>query len=86
MSSEGSVEVMADVSLESFEQKIERLQQIVKQLDEGTLPLHEGMKLYKEGVDCAKSCRKLLDDANHQLTIWRDGEEQDLNLPQDKSE
>ncbi|MBQ7738224.1 MAG: exodeoxyribonuclease VII small subunit [Desulfovibrionaceae bacterium] len=76
---------MADTSLKSFEQNIERLQQIVKDLDEGTLPLDEGMKLYKEGVDCAKTCRKLLDDANHQLTLWREGEEKSLKLDETES-
>ncbi len=63
-----------------FEGRMERLQEIVTALEEGRLPLEEGMALYKEGVECSRLCREQLEKARHQLTIWQDGEEKDLIL------
>jgi exodeoxyribonuclease VII small subunit len=47
----------------SFEKNIERLQQIVDQLETGGLALEKGVSLYKEGLSLAGACRKQLDEA-----------------------
>jgi len=47
----------------SFEKNIERLQQIVEQLESGELPLEKGVALYKEGQELAASCRGQLENA-----------------------
>lgn len=47
----------------SFEKNIERLQQIVEQLESGDLPLEKGVALYKEGQELAASCRGQLESA-----------------------
>lgn len=47
----------------SFEKNIERLQQIVDQLESGGLALEKGVGLYKEGLSLAGACRKQLDEA-----------------------
>lgn len=59
---------------------MERLQAIVNALEEGRLPLEEGMALYREGVECSRLCREQLEKARHQLTVWQDGEERDMVL------
>jgi exodeoxyribonuclease VII small subunit len=51
----------------SFEKNLERLQQIVEQLESGELPLEKGVTLYKEGLLLATSCRTQLDKAR--LTV-----------------
>ncbi|MBI4961525.1 MAG: exodeoxyribonuclease VII small subunit [Desulfovibrio sp.] len=51
----------------SFEKNLERLQQIVEQLESGELPLEKGVTLYKEGLSLATSCRTQLDQAR--LTV-----------------
>lgn len=63
-----------------FEGRMERLQAIVAALEDGRLPLEEGMALYREGVECSRLCREQLEKARHQLTIWQDGEERDMVL------
>lgn len=63
-----------------FEGRMERLQAIVTALEDGRLPLEEGMALYREGVECSRLCREQLEKARHQLTIWQDGEERDMVL------
>jgi len=52
----------------SFEKNLERLQQIVEQLESGELPLEKGVALYKEGLSLATSCRTQLDEARLTVT------------------
>jgi len=48
----------------TFEQAMEQLERLVKQLESGTLPLEESMKLYEEGVRLTALCTKKLKDAS----------------------
>jgi exodeoxyribonuclease VII small subunit len=51
----------------SFEKNLERLQQIVSQLESGDLPLEKGVALFKEGQTLAAACRDQLETAR--LTV-----------------
>ncbi len=66
---------MVKAKNENFEQRLSRLQEIVKALEEDTLPLDQGMAFYKEGMECANVCRTLLEQAKHEVSIWKDGQE-----------
>ncbi|MBQ7585016.1 MAG: exodeoxyribonuclease VII small subunit [Desulfovibrionaceae bacterium] len=70
---------MVNKELAGFEERLERLQQIVNDLDSGKLSLQKGMDLYQEGMDCAKGCRELLEVAKHQLSVWKEGQEKALD-------
>jgi exodeoxyribonuclease VII small subunit len=48
----------------SFEEAIERLEEIVRRLEEGDVPLDESIKLYEEGMRLGNTCRKMLDEAD----------------------
>jgi len=48
---------------ETFEASVKRLEEIVKKLEGGELPLDEAMALYEEGTKLVKSSAKLLDEA-----------------------
>jgi len=47
----------------SFEGNLERLEQIVRRLEEGDLSLDESLKLYEEGVKAYQQCQKTLAEA-----------------------
>ena len=47
----------------SFEQSLTRLDEIVKQLESGTAPLEQSMKLYEEGIALVRFC-------SGELEIW----------------
>lgn len=64
---------MAEKKL-SFEQSIERLDTIVKQLEKGEAPLSESLKLFEEGTVLVKTCTKLLDLAEQKVVKLRKGE------------
>jgi len=52
---------------QSFEKSLERLEQIVEQLDEGNLPLARAIALFKEGTALTKACRAMLAEADVQI-------------------
>ncbi len=47
----------------SFEENMNRLEQIVRILEKGDAPLEESLKLFQEGTALVASCGKLLDEA-----------------------
>ena len=51
----------------SFEENIQRLEQIVRTLERGDAPLEQSLKLFQEGTDLVASCGKLLDEAELQV-------------------
>ncbi len=56
-----------------FESQLKRLQDIVRQLEAGDLPLEKGVELFKEGTELAKACRKRLDEAKTEVEILAEG-------------
>ncbi len=51
----------------TFEQSMERLEQIVRAMEKGDVPLEESMKLFQEGTELVRSCGKLLEEAQLQV-------------------
>ena len=51
----------------TFEQSMQRLEQIVRAMERGDVPLEESLKLFLEGTELVRSCGKLLDDAQLQV-------------------
>ena len=53
----------------TFEQSMQRLEQIVRSLERGDAALEESLKLFQEGTELVRSCQKLLDDAQMQVKM-----------------
>ena len=51
----------------TFETNMQRLEQIVRAMERGDVPLEESLKLFQEGTKLVESCGKLLDDAELQV-------------------
>lgn len=51
----------------TFEESMSRLEQIVRAMEQGNVPLEESLKLFQEGTELVRSCGKLLDDAQLQI-------------------
>ena len=51
----------------SFEENMQRLEQIVRAMERGDVPLEESLKLFQEGTELVRSCGKLLDEAQLQV-------------------
>ena len=53
----------------SFEQRIERLEEIVEKLEQGDAPLEESLTLFEEGVELARSCQGQLEKARERVEV-----------------
>lgn len=51
----------------TFEESMVRLEQIVRAMERGDVPLEESLKLFQEGTQLVQSCGKLLDNAQLQV-------------------
>ena len=51
----------------SFESNMQRLEQIVRAMERGDVPLEESLKLFQEGTDLVRSCNQLLELAQLQV-------------------
>jgi exodeoxyribonuclease VII small subunit len=57
---------------ESFESVYKRLEETVRRLEEGGLTLDESITLYEEGMQLAKSCQTLLEQAELRVTTLQE--------------
>ncbi len=53
----------------SYEKNAEKLEQIVKKLDNEKITLEESLKLYADGIRTAKDCLKELNDLKGQFEL-----------------
>lgn len=51
----------------TFEENMQRLEQIVRSMERGDVALEESLKLFQEGTALIRSCGKLLDEAELQV-------------------
>ena len=51
----------------TFEESMNRLEQIVRAMERGDVPLEESLKLFQEGTELVQTCTKLLDNAQLQI-------------------
>jgi exodeoxyribonuclease VII small subunit len=52
-----------------FEDCLQRLEQIVKELEKGDVPLEKALALFEEGVKLSTSCRGELDAAEGRIEV-----------------
>ena len=52
----------------TFEEYMQRLEQIVRAMERGDVPLEESLKIFQEGTELVQRCEKLLNDAQLQVS------------------
>ncbi len=52
-----------------FEAALGRLEEIVKELESGDLPLDLSLKLFEEGIKLSRICNKRLEEAERRVEI-----------------
>ena len=62
----------------SFEESVKRLDEIVKHLESGDLPLEESLALFEEGTELVASCNAMLDQAEQKVSVLRVGKDGSL--------
>lgn len=51
----------------TFEENMERLEEIVRMMERGDVPLDKSLALFQEGTGLLQLCGKMLDDAELQV-------------------
>ena len=60
----------------SFEAKLAELEALVRQMEQGSMPLDISLEAFEKGVKLAKECHAILDTASQKVTeIKQSGEE-----------
>lgn len=64
----------------SFEQSLNELEEIVKQLEDGDLELEESLKLFETGVRLSRECRERLTTAERRIEVLMKESDGSLSL------
>ncbi|MZQ75981.1 MAG: exodeoxyribonuclease VII small subunit [Peptoclostridium sp.] len=71
----------------NYETAYEKLEEIMKTLEAGSLPLDESLRLYEEGIKMYRICSGLLEKAQLKIAklVDKDGEwiEENFNVQED---
>ncbi len=67
---------------ETFEESMEKLENIANELEKNDLSLDESIKKFEEGMKISKHCKEIIDNAEKKITILADGEEKDFDVNQ----
>lgn len=54
---------------ENFELQIKRLEEIVKSLEGGQLPLEDSLKMFEEGIKLSRACHDRLGEAERRVEL-----------------
>lgn len=57
----------------SFEQSMARLDEIVRHLEKGDMPLNDSLALFEEGTALIRSCEEQLDEVEQKVVKLRKG-------------
>jgi exodeoxyribonuclease VII small subunit len=64
----------------TFEASLKELETIVKQLEEGDMPLEESLKLFESGVRLSRECRERLNNAERRIEVLMKESDGSINL------
>lgn len=62
-----------DPARRSFEDTLAQLEDHVRRLDAGDLPLEQALSLFEQGVGLVRECQELLDSAERRIVELSDG-------------
>lgn len=58
---------------QTFEESMQRLELIVRKMEQGDVPLEESLKLFQEGTELVRKCSELLENAKLQVKLVVNG-------------
>ena len=75
---------MASEKPKTFERSLEELEQIVRELEQGDLPLERSLELFEQGVKLSRECQERLSQAERRIEIlMRDNQGRPVVRPLD---
>lgn len=68
------METISNVKELTYEQAMEALEMVVRQLDNGELPLEDAITSFQNGLEYIKVCQEKLTAAEGKLAMFRNGQ------------
>ena len=68
------METISNAKELTYEQAMEALEMVVRQLDNGELPLEDAITSFQNGVEYIKVCQEKLTAAEGKLAMFRNGQ------------
>lgn len=62
----------------NFEETMQQLETIVKELEEGKLNLDDSIKKFEQGIKLSNNASKYLEDAEKKITVLIEGKNEEL--------
>lgn len=62
----------------NYEEAVNKLEDIIRRLEEGELSLEQSIQLFTEGMELVKTCNKYLDQAEEKIKILIDNKLEDF--------
>lgn len=59
-----------DEKAETFEKRLNRLEELVGKLEAGDLPLEQAVELFEEGMKLSQTLKENLDAAEKRIEVW----------------
>ncbi|MCL6610992.1 MAG: exodeoxyribonuclease VII small subunit [Peptococcaceae bacterium] len=53
----------------TFEEALKRLEEVVRELEDGQLSLEKSLELFSEGINLSKICRASLEEAEERIMV-----------------
>ena len=73
---------MSNDNSRSFESSLEELERIVRELEQGELPLERSLELFEQGVKLSRECQDRLNQAERRIeTLMRDSQGRSVARP-----
>lgn len=63
-----------DMHALTYEQAMAALEEVVRKLDQGELPLEDAISSFQDGLEYIKICQAKLDAAEGKLVMYRNGQ------------
>ena len=70
----------------SYEKALKDLEDIVREIESGELPLEKSLKKFEDGVKLSRYCTKMLDDAEQKITILLKDEDGNISEEEMRNE
>ena len=68
---------------QKFETALKRLEEIVRHLEEGSMPLEDALKSFEEGMKLVSLCGRKLDEAEKKVSLLMQRGEDHIKVPFD---
>ena len=61
--------MMSTPKTKTFESSLEELERIVRELEQGELPLEKSLELFEQGVKLSRECQERLNQAERRIEV-----------------